>query len=165
MATNKYPPPSSGKSSAAKFGDFMNARDVTGKNRGDNRAATVKKRADDLKKAFYSPAYPAKPKATNASEGPKKGSAAAAKKKASSEGPKPTAVRKSVSMIGGFANKIERAYPVKARPSNASEGPKKGSVSAARKKAGSEGSKRSGAVGVKKTYRAGLRGGKAYPNG
>lgn len=69
------PPAGNGKSSAAKFGDFMNARDVTGKNRGDNRAATVKKRANDLMSARgLTGARPASPAAKRAaaSEGPKK---------------------------------------------------------------------------------------------
>jgi len=60
----KLPPGKDGKTMAQmwkEFGDFMNARDVTGRNRGDSKAATVKKRADDLKKAFYSPPYPAGP--------------------------------------------------------------------------------------------------------
>jgi len=75
MATRKTPPSSNGKSSKEKFGDYMNARDVTGKNRGDNRAATIKKRANDLMSARgLTGARTASPAAKKSagSEGPKK---------------------------------------------------------------------------------------------
>lgn len=170
-------PPEKGKSNAQmwkEFGDFMNARDVKGNPRLQGNA--VKSRALGISKYVISKGGGAmnvpggaSGSSTSASKSPKRpvrggGSMAGDLKARGSEGPKRSgAVRKSVSMTGGLANKIERAYPVKARPSNASEGPKRGSVAAARNKAGSEGSKRSGAVGVKKNYKASLRGGKAYP--
>lgn len=54
-------PPKDGKTKDQmwkEFGRWLNATDVTGKNRGDNRGKTAASRAATLKKNMTSPAYP-----------------------------------------------------------------------------------------------------------
>ena len=125
MATSKYPPAGSGKSSTAKFGDFMNAKDVTGKNRGDDRAATVKKRANALMSARgltgARPASPAGRKAAS-SEGPKKAKPVAPKRAARGGGSMAadlakfgTAVRRNKSATSSKAKQISKRLDAPAK--------------------------------------------------
>lgn len=55
-------PPQDGKTKDQmwkEFGRWLNATDVTGKNRGDDRGKTAATRASTLKKNMTSPPYPA----------------------------------------------------------------------------------------------------------